>query len=155
MTSDVSQVETDKIYDHILESLQQGRQPGTYKQMGVATGVHYRNIGAIIQNLSALGQLEASRPSGASKYSPLQYDIPGHDFPGLAETVQDTDPDIESRRLISEAMKKIRWFHDQGYKPFEIAKLVPSGEDTPWAESAIIHVINKTRPNYEHMLKAL
>ena len=153
-TTDISQNETDKIYGHILQSLQQGRQPGTYKQIGLATGVNPRRIGEIISNLSALGQLEASKPADAPKYSPLQYDIPGHEFP-TAPTLEEDDPDIESRRLISEATKQIRAFHEQGYSPAEIVKLTPDHIDgSGWAESAIICIINRTQPSYAHVYKA-
>ena len=154
MTSDVTQEETDKVYDHILQSLQQGRQPGTYRQMGEATGVHYRRIGGVISSLCLLDQLVASRPDKAAKYSPLQYDIPGYDFP--SEPAPKEDVNAEDRRLASEAMKQMRSLHRQGFTIPEISKMVPEHIDgSGWDESSIAHVINRTQPNYSGMLKSL
>ena len=154
----VTQEDTDKIYNHILECLKQGRQPGTYKQMGLATGVSSRNIGAVVSYLCSVDELEASRPPNAVKYSPLQYDIPGYDF--STRTAAPTSKEeafqaigIADRRLVYEAMDNIQRLHKEGFNITEIVKLVPDHIDGKgWSETSIAQVIKNTRPNYAYAL---
>ena len=149
----VTQEDVSTVYDHILESLQQGRQPGTFKQISAATGIDLQTIGPIIKNLCATDTIRASRPDGSAKYKPLQYDIPGHEFPAESKQGRTQDPAAERLQLTSKTLNQIRSLHEQGLSIPEIVELVPDYIDgTRWMESSIESVIKNIRPNYAYAL---
>ena len=149
---DVLQEEITTVYDHIFGSLQQGQQPGTFKQIAASTGVNFRRIGSVVSSLCATGNLQAWKADATSKYSPLQYDIPGYEFP--QEPVTPVDPYAEDRRLIHEAITKIKWLASEGYSPAEITVLVPDHVDgSKWSEASIANIITGKQPNYAGIFK--
>ena len=149
-----SQQHIDLVYNHVFESLKQGKQPGSYKQMARETGVSMQSIKTAIRSLLDTGHLRCWKSDPEKEYSVMHYDIPGEDFPS---TPQDAETDMQKNwRLAWAAVVKIRALAAKGHSIEEIAGLVPDHIDgTGWSESSIGYVIRGITPNYMMGLKKM
>ena len=155
-----TQAQITNVYNHIFNSLQQGKQPGSNKDISAATRLSPQSLRTAIHSLCDTGHLRRWKSRPDDKFSPMHYEIPGEDFP---ET-QAKGSAVEGNRLRAEAaegrkndktaMDLMRSLHEQGYTIPEIVQLVANHiDDTLFAETSIAYVLNNTRPNYSHMLK--
>ena len=150
-----TQAQITNVYNHIFASLQQGKQPGSNKEISAATRLSPQSLRTAIHSLCDTGDLRRWKSRPNEKFSPMHYEIPGEDFP-QNDPQPKHDPALEGRRLISEAIKYIRTLQEQGFTIPEIANMVPDHIDgSGWAESSVTHVVNKTQPSYSGMLKTL
>ena len=149
-----TQAHINDVYEYILGSLQQGKQPGTNKEMSITTGLSPQSLRTAITSLCDTGHLRRWKSRPNDKFSPMHYEIPGHDFPEVPQL--DIDPAAEARRKVTEAMVQMRNLHEQGFPIPEIVKLLPDHIDgTGWSESSVYRAIFNQRPNYAHVLKTL